>query len=142
MKLYAALAALVVALASAAGALATSSGSPYLGVWTARLSRAQMINDGQDTRLAGKLRLVLRANGSYTTFNSFDGSSRGRFVVSRRRIVFTNDLGCKQAGLDGRGAYTWSIARGRLRLSALFVGSDSCGSRWQTLTYPVWTKKT
>ena len=32
-------------------ALAAPPKSPYLGTWTARLSRAQMINDGLDVRL-------------------------------------------------------------------------------------------
>ena len=99
MKRLLLLAALLSAYGSA-GALASASVSPYVGTWRARLSSAQMINQGLDPRLAGPFRLVLRRNNTYTSFNSLDGASQGRFTVSGRRIVFFDDAGCKAGGLD------------------------------------------
>ena len=135
--------ALGLALLMASGSLvafAAPTNDAYLGTWTARLSRAQMINEGFDVRLAGTFRLVLRPNGTYTTFNSFDGASRGTFKVSGRKILFAKDVLCIEGGFEGEGAYTWALSKGRLRLAQVRVGSDPCGGRWQTLTYPVWKK--
>jgi len=121
-------------------ALAAPADSPYLGAWTAHLSRVQMINQGFDVRLAGTFRLVLRRNGTYTTFNSFDKASHGEFTVSGRRIVFKNDVQCNLGGFRGNGLYTWSLSTGRLRLAQPRIGTDPCGGRWQTLTYPIWKR--
>ncbi len=140
MKRRLAVAMALLAACSSAGALASGSGEAYLGTWTARLSLEQMYDGGFDPRLAGSFRLVLRKDGTYTSFNSFDKASRGRFVVSGRRIMLSDDVLCEAGGLRGKGVYTWALARGKLRLSA--VRSDPCGGRWQTLTYPVWTKRT
>ena len=116
-----------------AGALAADSSQPYLGTWTARYSLDQMYDLGLDPRLAGTFRLVLRKNGA----------SRGRFTVSGRRIVFAHDVGCEQAysAPDKTGAYRWSVEQGKMRLTTVRLGSDPCGGRWQTLTYPVWRKR-
>jgi len=144
MRRLALIAVLVGALGSA-GALAAESDSsqPYLGTWAAHLTLDQMYDLGLDPRLAGKFRLVLRKNGTYTTFNKLDGASRGRFTVSGRRIVFAHDVGCEQAysAPDKTGAYRWSVEQGKMKLTTVRLGSDPCGGRWQTLTYPVWTKR-
>ena len=140
MKRLLLLAALLLSAYGSAGAPASASAAPYVGTWSARLSSAQMINQGLDPRLAGWFRLVLRRNDTYTSFNSLDGASQGRFTVSGRRIVFFDDAACKAGGLDKKAAYTWSIARGRLRLTTVTVGGDACGGRWQTLTYPLWKR--
>lgn len=126
------------------GALATASSTPYLGWWTARMSTAQMINGGFDARLAGRFRLVLRGDGTYRTFNALDRWSKGTFTVSGRRIVFANDVLCKQGGFDFKGVYTWAITKRTLTLTPVSrpgVSGDPCGGRWQTLTYPLWTRK-
>ena len=99
-----------------------------------------MIDRGFDVRLAGTFRLVLRPNGAYTTFNSFDKASHGRFIASGRKIVFKDDIGCTLGGFRGNGVYTWSLREGRLRLAQPRIGSDPCGGRWQTLTYPIWKR--
>jgi hypothetical protein len=122
-------------------ALAAPAQAPYLGTWGDHLSRAEMYDRGFDPLLAGTFRLVLRPNGTYTTFNSWDKAARGTYAVSGRRIVFANDSGCDQGGLEGKGVYTWSVSNGQLRLKQPRFGSDPCGGRAQTLTYPVWTKK-
>jgi hypothetical protein len=140
MKRLLLLAALLLSAYGSADAHASASAPPYVGTWSARLSSAQMINQGLDPRLAGRFRLVLRRNDTYTSFNSLDGASQGRFTVSGRRIVFFDDAACKAGGLDKRAAYTWSIARDRLRLTTVTVGGDACGGRWQTLTYPLWKR--
>ena len=140
MKRLLLLAALLLSAYGSASASASASASPYVGTWSARLSSAQMINQGLDPRLAGRFRLVLRRNDTYTSFNSLDGASQGRFTVSGRRIVVFDDTACKAGGLDKKAAYTWSIARGRLRLTTVTVGGDACGGRWQTLTYPLWKR--
>lgn len=124
-----------------AGAEGATSGSPYIGTWTGHLTTAQMINRGLDARLAGSFRLVLRPNRTYTTFNSFDGASRGRYRVAGRKIVFSRDVGCTAGGFEGDGSYRWSVTRGVLRLTQVVLGSDPCGGRWQTLTYPTWRRK-
>jgi len=140
MRRLLALAAVLLCAPALPGAHATAGPKPYLGTWGARLSKAQMIDEGYDPRLAGPFRLALRPNGSYTSFNAFDGSSRGRFTVQGSRIVFFDDLGCKAAKLDARATYTWSISHGRLRLATARLGGDLCGGRWQTLTYPLWKR--
>jgi hypothetical protein len=91
---------------------------------------------GLDPRLAGRFRLVLRRNDTYTSFNSLTASQ----VASRCRDArsFFDDAACKASGVD-KTAYTWSIARGRLRLTTVTVSGDACGGRWQT-TYPLETK--
>jgi hypothetical protein len=121
-------------------ASAAAAESPYIGSWTAHLSRVQMIDKGFDVRLAGTFRLVLRPGGTYRTFNSFDKASHGRFTVSGRTIAFRNDVRCNLGGFRGSGLYTWMLEDGQLRLTQPRVGSDPCGGRWQTLTYPIWTK--
>ena len=140
MKRLLLLAALLLSAYGSASAPASASASPYVGTWSARLSSAQMINQGLDPRLAGRFRLVLRRNDTYTSFNSLDGASQGRFTVSGRRVVFFDDAACKAGGLDKKAAYTWSIARGRLRLTTVTVGGDACGGRWLTLTFPLWKR--
>jgi len=136
-------AALLVAWASL-GALANAASTPYLGLWTARMSTAQMVNGGYDARLAGRFRLILRADGTYTTDTAPDRWSKGTYTVSGRRIVFANDVLCKGGGFDFKGVYTWVIANRTLRLTPMSrpgVSGDPCGGRWQTLTYPLWTRK-
>jgi hypothetical protein len=141
-RLAFALALTLVAAWASLEAFAAVPKGPYLGTWTARLSTAQMINEGYDVRLAGSFKLVLRPNGTYTTYNAWDGASRGTFTVSGRRLVFANDRGCIEGGFGGaRGAYTWVVGRGTLRLTAAGNALDPCGGRWQTLTYPVWKKR-
>jgi hypothetical protein len=135
---------LAVALLVALGSLeafAAPAKAPYLGTWTDHLSRAEMYDQGFDPFLAGTFRLVLRPNGTYTTFNSWDKASRGTYTVSGRRIVFANDVGCDRGGFTGNGVYIWSLSKERLLLKQAHFGSDPCGGRTQMLTYPVWKKK-
>src|SRR5262245_6571132 len=139
MRYGAVIASALVVVSGSVVADAAPATAPY-GTWTARLSRAEMINQGLDVRLAGTFRLVLRRNGTYTTFNSFDGASRGTFRAAGHRIVFARDTLCIEGGFVGEGAYTWAVSKGRLRLAQARVGSDPCGGRWQTLTYPVWKR--
>ena len=133
------------ALLGASGAVAAMAApravpaGPYLGAWTARLTEAQLSQKGFDYRLAGAFQLVLNRNGTYSTFNALDGKSSGTFTVSGLRIVFRNDVLCKQGGFKQNGTYTWSVKAGKLKL-VVFNFSDPCGGRWQTLTYPVWAR--
>jgi hypothetical protein len=129
----------VLAIAASADGSAVS-GTPYLGTWSARISSAQLAAAGQDTRLAGTFRLILRKKGTYTTSNSLDGASSGKFRVSGHRIVFFDDVGCTEGGFVGKGSYTWSIRKGKLRIRGVSATSDPCGGRRQTLEYPVWRK--
>jgi hypothetical protein len=135
--------ALVVAWGSL-DALAGPASAPYLGTWTDRLSKAEMYDKGFDAQMAGPFRLVLRSNGTYTTLSPYASRlfvSRGTYTVSGRRIVFANDTECSKGGFEGKGVYAWALSKGRLRLVQPYFGSDPCGGRWQTLTYPVWRKK-
>lgn len=145
MKVRFALAAALLLVAwGSLGAVATASSKPYVGLWTARMSTAQMINEGFDERLAGRFRLILSTDGTYRTYNALDRWSKGTFTVSGRRIVFANDVLCKQGGFDFKGVYTWAITNRTLRLTPVSrpgTSGDPCGGRWQTLTYPLWTRK-
>ena len=113
MKLLLALTAVVLSTCASA-ALASVSAPPYLGTWTARMSLDQMYDKGLDPHLAGAFRLVLRPNGTYTSFNSFDGASNGRFTASGKRIVVFDDKGCKTAGLDGKAQIGRASCRERV----------------------------
>ena len=104
MKRLLLLAALLLSAYGSAGAPASASASPYVGTWSARLSSAQMINQGLDPRLAGRFRLVLRRNDTYTSFNSLDGASQGRFTVSGRtdRVLRRRRMQGRRTRQEGR----------------------------------------
>ena len=127
-----------VALAQAERATATG---PFLGYYEAQLTTAQATARG-DSRLAGHFILVLGRNGLYATYNSFDGSSAGRFsVLSGHRLRFHDDIGCVEGGFEqaGGGVYRWSLNGNRLALRLVTEGP--CTGRTQQLTYPVWTRR-
>jgi len=141
--LTAAAVALAVALpASVAHGLAHAPGAPaWAGSYTATLTLAQA-NARGDSRMAGEFTLVLRRNGTYTMSNPLDGMSRGRLAaLTRKRLRFYNDSGCKAGGFELRegGTYRWSVNGKRLTLRV--VSEGPCTGRTQTLTYPVWTRK-
>jgi hypothetical protein len=121
------------------GSGATASSTPYLGWWTARLSQTQLLDAGNDPSYAGRFRLILRGDGTYRTYNAF--WSKGTFTVSGDRIVFADDTACKVGGFLGKGVYKWVITNRKLRLTQPRFGSDPCGGRVQTLTYPLWTRR-
>ena len=144
-RLALALALAVVVAWGSLEALATTASAPYLGTWTDRLSEAEMYDKGFDPQMAGPFRLIMRPNGTYTTLSPYADRlwvSRGTYTASGRRIVVANDVGCNDAGFTGKGVYAWALSKGQLRLVQPYFGSDPCGGRWQTLTYPVWKKKT
>ena len=136
------LTALAIALAAplvAAGAQSLSG--PYVGRYTATLTRAQAAAKG-DSRLAGKFTLWLTRNGTYVSSNSFDRPSQGRLAaLSNHRLRFYDDVGCKDGGFErpGGGIYRWSLNDGRLTLR--LVSEGACTGRRDTLTFPVWKRK-
>ena len=114
---------------------------PYIGVWSAQLTVAQAIRKG-DERMAGRFRLVLRRNGTYTASNPFDRATHGRLAaLSGRRLRFSRDSGCLAGGYEvsGGGVYRWTLRGGRLTLRRISEGP--CTGRTQTLTYPVWRRR-
>jgi hypothetical protein len=127
----------VIALISVSGGVAASP-TPY-GTWKDRLSLDEMYDGGFDPRLAGTYKLVLAKNGVARYYNSFDGWSDGTFTVSENRIVFADDRGCREGGhTTKKGFYRFLVKNGKLKLTAR--RGDPCGGRWQTLTYPTWTR--
>ena len=121
-------------------ALAPASNQPYVGSWKAHLTSAQLLRLGDpDVRLAGTFTLVIAADGTYQTFNTGAGSGSGTFTVSGHRIVFWHDQSCINGYFQGdyKGVYRWSVRHGKLRLTGT---NDHCGSRWEVLTYPIWTR--
>jgi len=106
------------------------------------MTKSQLINQGfVDPRAVGVWKLVLNADGTYKTFNPLDKESSGTFTVAGSRIVFgRDDVACAQAGFNKKGFYRWSVKDRKLKLVAITVGSDPCGGRWQTLTYPTWKR--
>ena len=132
-------AAAVAATSTILGGWASASSSPYVGTWKTRLTMEQMLDKGYDVRLAGTYKLVLAKDGTYRTFNSFDGWDHGAFTVSQHRIVFADDAGCEEGNITTKkGFYRWSVTAGKLTLTAR--RPDPCGGRWQTLTYPTWRR--
>ena len=123
------------------GSGATASSTPYLGWWTARLSQTQLLDQGNDLRLAGRFRLVLRGDGTYRTYNALDRWSKGSYTISGSRIVFADDTACRVGGFVGKGIYKWAITDRKLQIRQVRFGSDPCGGRTQTLTYPLWTRR-
>jgi len=114
---------------------------PYLGSYTATLTVAQAADKG-DRRLAGKFRLVLRRNGTYTAANSFDPPSSGKLAaLSGHRLRFYADTGCTYGHFERPqgGIYRWSLNGTRLRLT--LVSEGACTGRRDTLTFPVWKRK-
>jgi hypothetical protein len=129
------------ASARTAGAGEQALRGPYLGSYAATLTLAQADARG-DSRLAGKLTLVLRRNGTYTTSNSLDGRSDGRLMaVGQHRLRFYDDRGCKFGGYERPegGIYQWSVNGARLTLR--LVNEGACTGRTQTLTYPIWIRR-
>ena len=135
--------AFLVALVATSGvfaAFACASSPPYVGSWKAHLNSAQLLRRGDpDVRLAGEFRLVIAADGTYQTFNTATGAGSGTYTVSGHHIVFWHDQSCINGYFQGdyKGVYTWRVKNGKLRLTGT---NDHCGSRWEVLTYPIWTR--
>lgn len=141
MKKWIAAVAVMVAVSSVAGALAAGSATPYVGSWKARMTKAQLIDQGLvDPRAVGVWRLVLKRDGTYRAFNPLDGWTNGQFSATDRRMTFKKDPACLDAGFIGVGKYRWSVKDRKLKLTAVFPGSDPCGGRWHTLSFPLWTR--
>jgi hypothetical protein len=141
MRRVAILGAAVFAAASMSASLGAALTKPYTGEWKARMTKAQLIDEGfVDPRAVGVWRLVLEQDGTYRAFNPLDKWTNGDYTATGRRITFRHDPFCLEAGLKGAGRYSWSVKDGKLKLTAVSVGSDPCGGRWQTLTYPTWKR--
>jgi hypothetical protein len=113
---------------------------PYIGSYSATLTVAQAAAKG-DRRLAGKFRLVLRRNGTYTASNSFDPPASGKLAaLSGHRLRFYADTGCKYGGFERPqgGTYLWTLSGTRLKLT--LVSEGACTGRRDTLTFPVWKR--
>jgi hypothetical protein len=114
---------------------------PYIGSYSATLTRAQAIAKG-DSRLAGKFRLVLRRDGTYTASNSFDPPASGKLTaLSNHRLRFSADTGCTYGHFERPqgGIYRWSVDGDRLKLT--LVSEGACTGRRDTLTFPVWKRR-
>jgi hypothetical protein len=129
------------AAVSVAASLGAATTKPYVGEWKARMTKAQLIDQGfVDPRAVGVWRLVLERDGTYRAFNPLDKWTNGDYTATDRRVTFRHDPFCLGAGFKGGGRYRWSIKNGNLKLTTVSVGSDPCGGRFQTLSYPLWQR--
>lgn len=114
---------------------------PFLGTYTGSLTLGEAAALG-DTRMKGKFRLVLRANGTYTVVNPLDGPSQGRLAaLPGKRLRFFKDKGCTFGGFERPqgGIYGWSV-KGRT-LALRLVSEGACTGRTQSLAWVVWHRK-
>jgi hypothetical protein len=114
--------------------------TPY-GTWTDHLSLDEIYDNGFDPRMRGTYKLVLAKNGTYKYFQAIGVGpawQSGTFTVSGQRIVFAGDTGCAMGGFTKKGFYRFAIKGGKLTFKA--TRGDTCGGRWQFLTYPTWTR--
>jgi hypothetical protein len=139
-RMFTAGAALLAAVSMAAS-LGAATSKPYIGTWKARMTKAQLIDQGfVDPRAVGVWKLVLKRDGTYRAFNPLDRWTSGAYSAGATRLVVSKDAACLAAGFKGPGIYRWSVKAGRLKLTTVSTGSDPCGGRWQTLSYPLWTR--
>jgi hypothetical protein len=116
-----------------------ASPTPY-GTWTDHLTLNELYDKGFDPRMRGTYKLVLAKNGTYRWFhaNSWDRWASGTLTVSGPRIVFAEDTACAEGGFTKKGFYRFAIKDGKLTFRA--TRGDTCGGRWQFLTYPIWKR--
>jgi hypothetical protein len=113
----------------------------YVGSYAATLTSLQARARG-DSRLAGRFRLVIRRNGTYSDSNPLDGRDDGRVAaLGHQRLRFYDDRGCKLGGYERPegGVYRWSLNGERLSLR--LINEGGCTGRTDTLTFPVWIRR-
>lgn len=129
--------------ASAVNIPTAKPSGPFIGKWYAKLTPKQAV--GGDVRMAGKFRLALRADGSYTTFQELDGETDGHYrMASANRLVFKQDDGCDVfTGRRGGsvGIYRWSISGAHLKLTNVVPETGGCTGRTESLVMPVWQRR-
>ena len=121
----------------------TKPKGPYIGAWYAKLSSQQAIDAG-DVRLAGRFRLELRPDGTYTSFQELDGESDGHYrMASGNRLVFKQDRGCDvfTHGKGSIGVYRWAVSGANLKLTNVLPETGGCTGRTQSLVMPVWQRR-
>ena len=113
---------------------------PYVGMWTAELTLEQLGEAAADTRYAGKFRLELRDDGTYTMFQELDGETTGTYgAVGDAFLVFDKDSGCDER-FRGSSTYEWAVDGDDLTLTLARPESGGCTARSDTLTIPVWKR--
>ena len=104
MKRWLTTAAALAVTASIAATLGAAAATPYLGVWKARVTADELLDDGiAQPQFKGVWKLTLAKDGAYRTYNPWDKWSSGVFSANATRIVFSKDVGCFKAGLKGPG---------------------------------------
>ena len=124
------------------GKLKTSG--PYVGSWGVDLTAGQLAEGAADPRLAGKMGLVLRANGTYSTRSELDGAIKGRYAAAPgSTLVFKQDSGCDfNGGFKGsRSVYSWKVTGGELVLTLVRAETKGCTGRSDFLTTPRWQRR-
>ena len=141
MKRWLTTASALAVTASIAATLGAAATKPYVGVWKARVTADQLLDNGiAQPQFKGVWKLTLARDGTYQTYNPWDKWSSGVYSANSTRIVFSKDVGCLKAGLRGPGTYRWSLTKGKLKLTSVAIGNDNCGGRWQTVSIPLWTR--
>jgi hypothetical protein len=131
----------LLALFSVVASIGAATSKPYIGVWKARVTKAQLLDQGiVDPRMPGQWKLIFSKDGTYKTYNPLDKWGVGEYSAGPTRLVVRKDSACLMGGLKGPGSYRWSMKAGQLKLTQVSLGSDPCGGRTQTLTIPLWTR--
>jgi hypothetical protein len=116
-------------------------GKPYVGSWKSKVTADLLLDNGiAQPQFRGMWRLELNRDGTYRAYNPWDKWLEGSYSANATRMVFSKDKGCIAGGFRSPGLYRWKITKGKLDLTGVAVGSDTCGGRWQTLAIPLWTR--
>ena len=116
----------------------------YVGKWGIQVTADQLAEGAADPRLAGRMGLELRADGTYTTSSSLDGKINGRYAAAPgRTLVFKQDSGCDyNDGFKGsRSVYRWSVEGDELVLTLVRRETKGCTGRSDFLTTPRWQRQ-
>jgi hypothetical protein len=129
----------LLAAVSMAASLGAATSKPYIGTWKARVTKAQLLDEGiADPRMPGLWKLILAKDGTYKAYNPLDRWYIGEYSAGPTRLVVRKTAICND--FPGPGLYRWSVKKGQLKLTQTSFGSDPCGGRTQMLTIPLWKR--
>ena len=110
-------AAALFAAASMAASLGAATSKPYIGTWKARMTKAQLIDEGfVDPRAWVYGGSSSKQDGTYRAFNPLDRWTSGEYSAGADQARRQQRPACLAAGFKGPGIYRWSVKAGRLKL--------------------------
>ena len=88
--------------ASIAATLGAAVTKPYVGVWKARVTADQLLDNGiAQPQFKGVWKLTLAKDGTYRTYNPWDKWSSGVYSANATRIVLSKDARLPQSWAQG-----------------------------------------